>query len=280
MIVDVHTHFYDPSRPQGVPWPPEDNDLLYRTILPKHFLEVARPHGVEATVVVEASKWIEDNQWILDLAESNPCIVGFVGNLDPKSKDFERNLDRFAANPLFRGIRVGLQRGSLEDQQTLIPQLQRVANRDLQLDLMTSAAQLSTNAAIAAHIPELRIVIDHVAHVDVTGEAPDPEWVRGIETIAQHDNIYCKVSGMVERAAVQPAPEEPAYYEPTLDVLWGAFGEDRLVYGSNWKVCERAAPYGTVFKIVSDYVSARGEDAADKFFCRNSKAAYKWLERG
>ena len=38
-IVDCHTHFYDPSRPEGVPWPGKGDDVLYRTILPKHFLE-------------------------------------------------------------------------------------------------------------------------------------------------------------------------------------------------------------------------------------------------
>ncbi|MYF73716.1 MAG: amidohydrolase [Gemmatimonadetes bacterium] len=135
------------------------------------------------------------------------------------------------------------------------------------------------NAVIAEQIPDLRIVIDHVAHVEVTGEAPDPEWVQGIQTIAKYSNVYCKVSGMVERAAQQPAPDDPAYYVPTLDVLWHAFGEDRLVYGSNWLVCERAAPYETVLSIVTHYIENKGPEAMEKFFWKNSKAAYKWIDR-
>ena len=75
-VIDTHTHFYDPTRPQGVPWPPNKESPFYRTVLPKDFLDVASPLGVRETVVVEASEWVEDNQWILDLAKTNPSIVG------------------------------------------------------------------------------------------------------------------------------------------------------------------------------------------------------------
>ena len=71
MIIDTHTHFYDPTRPQGVPWPPKENQLLYRTVLPADAQALAAPVGVTGTVVVEASAWLEDNQWILDLAAND-----------------------------------------------------------------------------------------------------------------------------------------------------------------------------------------------------------------
>jgi len=107
MIIDTHTHFYDPTRPEGVPWPNPDDDVLYRTVMPDDYKRLAVPEGVTGTVVVEASKWIEDNKWILDLAANEPYIVGFVGNLDPNDEDFEDNLNRFSGNVLFRGIRIG-----------------------------------------------------------------------------------------------------------------------------------------------------------------------------
>ena len=71
-VVDTHTHFYDPSRPQGVPWPPKSETTLYRTVLPAEFQKLAEPQGVKGTVVVEASAWVEDNQWVLDLAANDP----------------------------------------------------------------------------------------------------------------------------------------------------------------------------------------------------------------
>ena len=97
MIVDTHTHFYDPARPQGVPWPSPGEEHLYRTVLPRHYKALAEPEGVTATVVVEASPWVEDNQWILDLAAADPFIVGLVGHLGSRKRGL-----RPAVGPLWR----------------------------------------------------------------------------------------------------------------------------------------------------------------------------------
>ena len=91
--------------PEGVPWPNPDDDVLYRKVMPEDYKALAVPEGATGTVVVEASKWLEDNQWILDLAADEPFIVGFVGHLEPDDANFEGSLARFSANPLFRGIR-------------------------------------------------------------------------------------------------------------------------------------------------------------------------------
>ena len=96
-VVDTHTHFYDPSRPEGVPWPPK-NSSLYRTVLPEDFVALKKYQPVNATVVVEASKLVEDNQWILDVAKDNPVIIGFVGRLTPGDPQFRQQLKRFAMN--------------------------------------------------------------------------------------------------------------------------------------------------------------------------------------
>ena len=71
-IIDTHTHFYDPARPQGVPWPNQDDDFLYKRVMPENYKSLAVSQGVKGTVVVEASKWFEDNLWVLDLAEVDP----------------------------------------------------------------------------------------------------------------------------------------------------------------------------------------------------------------
>src|SRR3954454_16774698 len=79
--IDTHTHFYDPTRKEGVPWPGKGDKVLYRPVLPKEFKKLAAPFGVTGTVVVEASPRVEDNQWLLDLARDEPFLVGVVGRL-------------------------------------------------------------------------------------------------------------------------------------------------------------------------------------------------------
>lgn len=279
MIIDTHTHFYDPARPQGVPWPNPKDELLYRTVLPEHYKALAVPQGVTGTVVVEASGWVEDNQWILDLAENEPFIVGFVGNLQLGSKDFGSNIERFSANPIFRGIRPRGANIKNIEKGTYLADIEKLADNDLELDLSLGKEGLPDVASLARRVPALRIVINHIAGVRINGESPDPVWVEGMQMAAEHPNVYCKVSGLVEAAQDKPSPADVGYYTPTLDVLWEAFGEDRLVYGSNWPVSELFADYATVQRIVMEYFKNKGQEATEKYFSKNSKAAYKWIVR-
>ena len=278
MIIDTHTHFYDPQRPEGVPWPPPDDALLYRRVLPEDYKAVAVPEGVTGTVVVEASEWVEDNRWILDLAEKEPFIVGFVGNLDPDSDAFERHLIELSANPLFRGIR--LHRNEIATVSDLLfSKLELLEQKDLSLDLLIDVEQLHSAVHIAARLPHLRIVLNHVIHVPIDGKTPNPDWIDGLHNVAQHPNIYCKVSGLVETALERPTPPELIYYAPTLDHLWEILGVDRLIYASNWPVCEHGADYATVLRLPVEYFKAIGEDAVEKVFWKNAKTAYKWPDR-
>jgi len=280
MIVDTHTHFYDPRRPQGIPWPKPTDKLLFRPCLPENLKSLAVPHGVTGTVVVEASSWVQDNQWLVDLADDEPFILGVVGNLDPRSSEFAAHLRQLTRHPIFRGIRVT---GDLLDDlsDTALEHIQMLADAGLTLDLLIDTAHLPCAADLAKRVGPLHIVINHVARVSIGGRGvePDPAWQTGIRAVAQHPHVYCKVSGLVERAGHEQAPADPSYYQPTIDVLWEHFGPQRLLYGSNWPVCERFGQYSTVFGIVETYFNAKGPDAAAKYFWQNSKAAYGWSER-
>ncbi len=274
MIIDTHTHFYDPTRPEGVPWPNPNDEVLYRRVMPEDYKILAVPEGVTGTVVVEASKWLEDNQWILDLAAEEPFIVGFVGHLEPTA-DFEDNLNRFSANPLFRGIRLGSGHLRTIGDPTFLGSIEKLAAKELTLDLLINPEALSILPTLVEHTPEMRIVINHIAGARISEAPPDAAWVSAIREVARYPNIYCKVSGLAEHTGQIPAPTDVAYYTPTVNVLWDAFGEDRLIYGSNWPVSERFAPYGVVQQIVNDYFSAKGDAVKAKFFWQNAKAAYQ-----
>lgn len=278
MIIDTHTHFYDPSRPQGVPWPSADSELLYRTVLPEHYRVLAEPCGVTGTVVVEASAWLEDNQWILDLAADEPFIVGLVGHVDP-GEGFAEHIDRFAENPIFRGIRCG--GGYLRDveQGNFLQDMEKLVEKDLELDVLIGKQQFGELCKLAQRLPGLRIVINHIAHGPIDGKAPDAEWLDGIRQAAEFPGIWMKVSAVLEQSKVQPAPSDVDFYAPVLEAMWEAFGEDRLVYGSNWPVCERAGDFAAGFGVVRDFFAGKGEEASEKYFWKNAQRAYKWVHR-
>jgi predicted TIM-barrel fold metal-dependent hydrolase len=283
-IVDTHTHFYDPTRKQGVPWP-EPGSPLYRPVFPADWKKVASPLGVSATIVIEASKWIEDNQWVLDLAAQEKSIVGYIGQLWPYQADFKASLKRFAAYPIFKGVRVNADDFALlSDETSYRAGVKHLADSGLVLESNTPPSQLLRVAKLAADIPSLRIVVDHL------GSAGDPknlngEWLNGMSALAKHPNVFCKVSGLIEQTDLSgqkwgQAPRETAYYLPILDHLWKAFGEDRLIYGSNWPVCEKGGTYADQFKIVQEYFGAKGASASEKYFSGNSRAAFHWKSAG
>ena len=274
-IIDTHTHFYDPTRPQGVPWPAPSEKQLYRTVLPPDFRKLAEPLGIRGTVVVEASPWVEDNQWLLDLAAREPFILGIVGNLDPLAADFAANLARFAKNPKFRGIRVaGTQFIEHGKSTAYLDSIKRLADAGLSLDLNGPSAYLPHIPALIRAVPGLRIIIDHV------GSAGDPQtltpaWRDGIRAASENDAAFCKVSALPEQAKCAPgkAPTDTDYYRPILDAVWSAFGEKRIIFGSNWPVSDRGTTLDKVLQIVRPYFAEKG--ATKQYFTDNARSAYR-----
>lgn len=276
-IIDTHTHFYDPTRPQGVPWPPKDDALLYKPVLPEDLRRVTHGLGVTGTVVVEASRWIEDNQWLLDLAAKEPLIVGIVGRLEAGTPQFKDQLARFAKSPLFRGIRLDSRAlaGGVERPE-FIRDLERLAEADRQVDFVGGPRMLGNIVRVAVKVPALRVVIDHLPF-DFP-EKGRKEARAALRELGRHRQVFAKVSNVLRRVGDR-VPADAAFYRPALDELWEIFGPDRVIYGSNWPVSDRIGPYPLVRKIVAEYFAEKGRDALEKYFRGNSLTAYRWVER-
>jgi L-fuconolactonase len=281
-VIDAHTHFYDPMRPKGVPWPPRNDKLFYRPVLPKDYRAPAVPKPISGTVVVEASPWVEDNQWVLDLAANDPFIVGLVGNLPVGTKQFAGHLKRFAANKLFRGLRLRDRKleGALDDP-VFVSDLKLLADYDLSLDLVGGTEILLFADLLAKELHSLPVIIDHLAGVVVDGKAPTAKWVLQMRALVQRPNVYFKVSGLVEGTSRSDgtALRDVEFYRPVLDVMREMFGPERLIYASNWPVSERFAPLATVQGIVGDYFCSYGRRVEEQVFSQSAKAAYRWVRR-
>ena len=278
MIIDTHTHFGDPARPKP---------LLFRTELPETYKAVAVPEGITGTVVTESIADVEDNQWTLDRADEDPFIVGLIGFLDPFVDRFDADLDRFAADTRFCGIRIHhtcCHRYAVEAEKLLddIPErlllsLGRLVEKDRSLDLHGGAEHFDYFLELYRRIGGLRIVINHIGQCSpLDGRRPNPVWTDGIRKLARHPNIHCKVSALVQMTPQVPAPADLDIYRPALDVLWHAFGPDRLIYASNWPQIERVSDFHTAHSIVSRYFAEKGSEAEEKFFWRNASQVYRW----
>ena len=236
---------------------------------------------VTGTVIVEASSRIEDNKWLLDLAKDDPFVVGVVGRLEPGTPDFASQLKRFSANPLFRGIRVSvdLVTGLLE--KANFADLKLLADADLALDVNGGPVTPIILSKLAKKLPTLRIVLNHIGNVRISTDPPHFDWVKGIQNAGLQKNVFCKISGLLGAAAHdgKTPPSDLAFYKPYIDVVWNAFGDDRVIYGSDWPVSGLVGDYETQQRIVMEYAESRGPVTTVKFCSLNAKKAYKWVDR-
>lgn len=283
-IIDTHIHLFDPTRPQGVPWPPKDNAVLYQPALPRRYREIAAPLGIRGAIEVECSPWVEDNQWVLDIAAADTLIVGTVGNLEPGKPDFHRQLDRFRKNALFRGIRYGNLWGRNIGEELshteFVAGLKHLAAAGLVLDTANpDAGLIAAVLRVTDKVPDLRIVIDHLPRIFPLSEARARGTYQGnLRELGRRPQVYVKVSGVLRRVDGQ-VPGDLNFYKPVLDELWDIFGLDRLIYGSDWPNSDQWAAYEKELQVVREYFTAKGQIAMDKYFWKNSIAAYRWARR-
>jgi predicted TIM-barrel fold metal-dependent hydrolase len=275
-IIDTHTHFYDPSRPEGVPWPAKEEAILYRTVLPDEFVKLTKPLGVTGTIAVEASPWLEDNQWMLDLAARNPVIVGVVGHLDPGKPAFRHYLERFTKNPMFRGVRLGAKAiGDGLAQPVFVENLKAMADLGLEVDALGGPAMLEDLVRLTDRAPELRIVINHFPFDSPAYSTERERFHRALRELGARPLVFAKVSYLFRRGRGSDVGAALKIYRPALDELWDVFGIRRLIYGSDWPVSTLAAPYEAVLRVVREYFTAKGQEAVDQYFWKNALEAYR-----
>lgn len=283
-IIDTHIHLFDIHRPEGVPWPPKDNKALYHTALPTEFRALTKGLDVVGAIEVECSPRLEDNQWVLDVAARDSIIVGTVGDLEAGKPGFRQHLERFHRNPLFRGIRCGNLWGrdlseQISDQQ-FVSDIRALADADLGMDSANPDAKLiSALLRLIDKVPELRIVVDHLPQLVPPGGAKEDRQLNvDLRELAARPNVFFKLSAVL-RPVDGRVPLDLDFYRSRLEELWGTFGEDRVLYGSDWPNSDTKGTYTQGFDVIHQFVSGKSRAAQEKFFWKNSVKAYGWVKR-
>jgi predicted TIM-barrel fold metal-dependent hydrolase len=272
-IIDTHLHLYDPTRPQGAPFPRTPNP---RPFLPRDYREVAAPLGITGGIKVEASPWVEDNLWVLMTIENEPIIVGMIGCLDPTKPEFGEYLDRYHRNQLFLGIRYGnVWEGhnlvAAVESADFIANMKAFAQTGLTLEVANPRFDLiNATVRLTDKVPELRVVLGHLQALPLPA---DPDVMKSYSSNLKElrkRNVYAKISGLPRSRANEQPQADPVVYKPMLDMFWDIFGEDFLVYAGVNK---------TALETLHSYFMAKGQGAAEKFFWKNSVPSYKWIRR-
>ena len=285
-IIDTHIHLFDKTRPEGAPYPrdmPRGGEPPQGMIaLPNRYQAITAPFGVVGAIVVEASPRLDDNQWILDVAADESVIVGLVGRLDPADQAFGTHLDRLHQNPLFLGIRQGRLHLGL-DNPDYIANLKLLADADCSLDVDTPRQGMTATEVLVNlldKVPSLRLVMDHLPDVRFPDREAKDTYMTHLRELGSRPQVYIKLSEVVHRFDGSVSADVNAY-RGWLDELWSIFGEDRVMFGSDWPQSESLEfnSYPNVFGVAREYVSGKGPAAMEKVFWKNSLKPYRWVQR-
>jgi predicted TIM-barrel fold metal-dependent hydrolase len=291
-IIDTHVHLYDPTRPQGIPWPSPEQASIYRPFLPSHYRKIAEPFGVVGMIETECSPWVEDNYWVLDVSAKEPIVVGEVGDLLPGHPDFGEHLNRLHKNPLYVGIRFSYLWGrnveELIKKREVIADLKLLADAGLTLDFGSGPRDMPNLLKITDQIPNIRVVINHLPGARPPDDPAElATYKKSLRELAQRPQMFVKVSEIFQRfdergRRVQTGgriPRDLNFYRPTLDEIWETFGQDKVLFASDWTNSEPMSTFGELLALTHAYFSEKGPEAVEKFYWKNSLAAYRWKKR-
>ncbi|MGW8888744.1 amidohydrolase family protein [Streptomyces sp. NPDC055749] len=248
-VVDAHHHVWDLSvRDQD--WiTGEELAPIRRTFTLADLEPEARAAGVTATVLVQTVTVAEETPEFLALAECSTLVAGVVGWTDLTAPGITDTLAALRALPggdRLVGIRHQVQ-GEPDPEWLLRPDVLRglaaVADAGLAYDLIVLPHQLPAAAKAAALLPGLTFVLDHAGKPPVAQRRTHP-WADDLRTLADRPNTVCKLSGLVTEAELRSWTVEDL--RPYAETVIGAFGPDRLMFGSDWPVCRLAASYAEV----------------------------------
>ena len=283
-IIDAHIHLFDGTRPQGATYMGSRAYAAQSKVsLPAGYRKLATPAGIVGAVVVESSAWVEDNLWYLMVSQDDPIIVGVVGRLDTAKPEFAEYLDRYAKNPLYRGIRHSRYYTVENDRVVFNPGavdgMKRLADAELVLDTANPSMPLMrANLMLADAVPNLCIILDHQPAFDPTPDVA-PAYHALIKELAARPNIFVKLTEVYH-----PRPDGSVLkeYEPIreeLEFLYGLFGEDRVMFGTDYPNSYGVATIPEAVAVMKRFYATKTRAQAEKYFWRNSARVYKWVRR-
>jgi len=272
-MIDAHHHLWDPSR-REYPWMTgAAMDPIRRPYTVDDLRAVTKAAGVHATVLVQTVSSEEETAEFLATAAAEPVIAGVVGWVDLTAPDVA---DRLAAldGPL-AGVRHQVENEPDDDwllRPEVVAGLSAVAAADLAFDLLIRPSQLPAATEVALRLPQLRLVLDHAGKPPIAAGEWEP-WASGVAALAVRENVVCKLSGLVTEA--DWTGWEVGHLRRYVDHVLDVFGPARVLFGSDWPVCELAASYEVVLDAAVALTGSLSDAERLAVFEHNARTAYK-----
>lgn len=276
-ILDSHVHFWDPGALR-YPWI-EKGSPFDRIYAPEDYRRAAGNMPDAAIIFIEAdadsSCSLREAQWAHGLASGSLGIRGIVARVPlTENPALLADLDTVASMPLVKGIRDNIQghAAGFCTQAAFVRGVQEAGRRGLHFEICGKHHQLEEILSLARRCPEVSLVLDHCAKPDIRHAMREP-WLSQIRRLAALPNIVCKISGLATEA-------DWARWQPE-DLLWyarqaaDAFGPERILFGSDWPVCEVAGGFAKWLVVAGALADSWSPGEREGFFFRNAERVYR-----
>ncbi len=275
MRLDAHQHFWH-FDPVEYDWILEDQSVLRRDFLPNDLLHDASKQGVSGSIAVQARQSIAETKWLLELAQNNSIIKGVVGWIDLCSPNLKDQLNEYSNNSSLKGFRhvlQGEQDRNFMLRKEFIRGLKIIQEAGYCYDLLVYAFQLPEVLRLVEEVPELPMVVDHIAKPNIATGKGFSTWQQHISDLAKYPNIYCKISGMVTEADHNNWCQTD--FDRYMETVFAAFGPERVMFGSDWPVCLLASDYEGVINILEQHVKLHYPMNLQDIFGLNARRFYQ-----
>lgn len=270
--LDAHQHFWSVAR-GDYGWLTPDLPLLYQDYLPEDYqanLELAQLDG---TILVQAAPTLAETEFLLSLAAETDFIKGVVGWIDFEAETVLSDLARLATDPKFVGVRPMIQ--DIEDPEWMLnpdftPVFEALRTVNLTFDALVKPVHLPVLRQLLQRHPNLKVVLDHGGKPDIASGAYQI-WQAQIQQLAAEHRLYCKLSGLITEA---DTGWQLSDLQPYMDHLKQCFGADRLMWGSDWPVCQLAGGFRDWYQATQTWCANQTEKEQVMIMGRTAQQAY------
>jgi len=273
MKIDSHQHFWHYNRKRH-DWIGPEMEKLQRDFLPEDLYPLLQSAQVEGCIAVQVEEHVRETDFLLELSESYPWILGVVGWVELAQDNLEEQLDAWNEANNLVGFREILQSKAPEYllRKEFIRGLQKLGSRDYTYDLLTYPHQLPTALILVDKCPNQRFVIDHLSKPDIkTGDWK--AWKKSLQPFGERELVYTKVSGLVTEADWKRWSTNELY--PYLEIALEIFGPKRLLFGSDWPVCLVAAEYEQVLEVIESFTHSLSRSEKEAILGGTAQEFYK-----
>jgi len=272
-MIDTHVHFwnFDPIRDN---WITDEMNAIQKDFTPKDLEPIYNELQISGCIAVQANQSENETDFLLSLSKDNPLIKGIVGWTDLRSPHLEQRLQHWSTFKKIKGWRHVLQAENEEFilAEDFVKGVQQLAKYNYTYDLLVYHDQLNASIKLVEQLPNQPLVLDHCGKPDIkSGNIKD--WSAAIKELSNHQNVSCKVSGLLAEADWYNWTEKQMF--ECFDTIFNNFGTNRIMYGSDWPVMLISRPYADWFKLVRKYASQFSEIEQQRIFFNNAVEFYR-----